>query len=334
MTTPDDNLLRMPLSLRLDPWTPTYESAIQLEDDDGASPADVDAFVETSDWRPIIPSFVGRPREIAFVDGVQRIEMRVIGDSDGKLVYGAFASVAVGAVFVREGDCAVEGEVPMRVLALSDGESHPSILVPCGQATLEFESRSTHETASGAGLRAAQLAVLNSRRDAEIRLGERLDEGGCDMVVVDGRLNWQPKRKAMVIGLVKTIHKRYLEAPQATIIGKLTPKMRTPLFRIGRDRAVYSWYLRLSQQRPIDHPWAGVVRVETLESIGIEAAVRLADLTACHLPDFASSSMHDARAPQNLYPIHGLERQLKHTLGDHTWIRRHIEMHFAQEYAA
>ena len=69
----------------------------------------------------------------------------------------------------------------------------------------------------------------------------------------------------------------------------------------------------------IDHPWAGVVRVETLESIGIEAAARLADLTACHLPSFASSSLHDPRAPQNLYPIGGLETQLRHTLGDHEY---------------
>lgn len=334
MTTAGDNQNPMSLNLRLDPWTPTYESAVQLDDDDGAAPGDVDPFVEETEWRPMMPQFVDRPRTIAFVDGVQRIEMRVIGDSDGKMIYGAFASVAVGAVFVREGGCTVAGETPMRVLALSDGETHPPMCIPCGQSVLEFVARSTHETASANGLMAAQLAVQNVRRDAEIRLGEALDEAGHEMVVVDGRLNWQPKRKAMVIGLVKTIHQRYLESAQAAVIGKLPPKMRTPIFRIGRDRAVYSWYLRLTQQRPIDHPWAGVVRVETLEAIGIEAAVRLADLTACHLPSFASSSMHDARAPQNLYPIGGLETQLRHTLGDHDWIRRHIEMHFAQEYAA
>lgn len=326
----------MPLSLRLDPWTPTYESAVQLEEDDGAAPADVDPFVECTaeEWRPMMPSFQERPRTIAFVDGVQRIEVRVIGDNEGKMVYGAFASVAVGAVFVREGKCAVDGETPMRVLALSDGESSPTMRVPCGNSVLEFVSRSTHETASANGPVAAQLAVQNVRRDAEIRLGEALDEAGHEMVVVDGRLNWQPKRKAMVIGLVKTVHKQYLQPAQAAVIGKLPPKMRTPIFRIGRDRAVYSWYLRLTQQRPYDHPWAGVVRVETLEAIGIEAAVRLADLTACHLPSFASSSAHDARAPQNLYPIGGLETQLRHTLGDHDWIRRHIEVHFAAEYAA
>ena len=151
--------------------------------------------------------------------------MRVIGDSDGKMVFGAFASLAVGADFVREGECTVAGEKPMRVLALSDGESHPAMRVPCGQSTLEFVARSTHETANASGLMAAQLAVQNTRRDAEIASARRWTRPATEMVVVDGRLNWQPKRKAMVIGLVKTIHKRYLEGAQAAVIGKL-PRRR------------------------------------------------------------------------------------------------------------
>jgi hypothetical protein len=138
----------------------------------------------------------------------------------------------------------------------------------------------------------------------------------------------------MVIGLVKTIHRRYLEPAQAAVIGKLPPKMRTPIFRIGRDRAAYSWYLRLTEHRPIDHPWAGVVRVETLEAIGIEAAVRLADLTACHLPAFASKPQHDPRAPQNLLPVGGLERRLRHELGDPAFIRRAIEDNLSREAAS
>jgi hypothetical protein len=321
----------MPLTLRLDPWTPAYESALQVEEDEpGAAAPDVDTSVETSEWVPREPQFVERPATIAFVDGVQRVEMRVIGDRDGNIVYGAFASVAVGAVFVREGGSSLALETPLRVLALSDGETHDPVSVPCGEATLVFRPQPTALT----GLAAVQEAVQTARREAEIALGERLDEEGHEMVVVDGRLNWQPKRRAMVIGLVKTIHRRYLEGEQAAVIAQLAARTRTPLFRIGRDRAVYSWYLRLTEGRRIDHPWAGVVRVETLETIGIEAAVRLADLTACHLPSFASQSMHDPRAPQNLYPVGGLEEQLRHSLGDHEWIRRHIETHFAREAAA
>ncbi|MCH8051320.1 MAG: hypothetical protein IIC86_04810 [Chloroflexi bacterium] len=319
----------MPLTLRLDPWTPTYESALQIDEDETGPQPDVDPFVETDDWRAREPQFVERPRTIAFVDGVQRVEMRVIGDRDGKTVYGAFASVAVGAVFTREGGSEVAAETPLRILALADGETHPAVSIPCGEATLEFKSRPT----AASGLSGVQEAVQSARREAEIALGERLDEQGHEMVVVDGRLNWQPKRKAMVIGLIKTIHKRYLDDEQAAVIATLAPRTRTPLFRIGRDRAVYSWYLRLTEGRAIDHAWAGVIRVETLETIGIEAAVKLADLTAYHLPTFASDSMHDPRAPQNLYPIGGLEDQLRHSLGDPEWIRRHIEMHFAREVA-
>ena len=319
----------MPLTLRLDPWTPSYESALQVEDDETTG-ADVDPSVETGDWQPKQPQFVERPKTIAFIDGVQRVEMRVIGDNDGKTVYGAFASIAVGAAVVSDSRCTLAAEPPARILGLSDGSSHALVSVPCGTATLDFTPESTH--VSGVG--APTEAVQNARRTAEIALGERLDEAGYDMVVVDGRLNWQPKRKTMVIGLIKTIHKRYLAGEQAAVIPRLAPATRTPIFRVGRDHAVYSWYLRLAPNRPIDHALAGIVRIETLESIGIEAAVRLADLTTCHLPAFASSPVHDHRAPQNLYPVGGLEEQLRHSLGDSEWIRRHIEMHFMNEVAA
>ena len=319
----------MPLTLRLDPWTHTKHPDLRPEAVGTAPGPTVAPAVGTAAGSPREPQFVKRPATIAFVDGVPRVELRIIGDRDGKTVYGAFASVAVGAVFVREGGSTVAAETPLRLLARADGETHPAISVPCGEATLEFESRPT----AAAGIGGVQEAVQSARREAEIALGERLDEQGHEMVVVDGRLNWQPKRKAMVIGLVKTIHKRYLDDEHAAVIAQIPPKTRTPLFRIGRDRAVYSWYLRLARGRAIDHAWTGVVRVETLDTIGIEAAARLADLTACHLPAFASESMHDPRAPQNLYPIGGLEEQLRHSLGDHEWIRRHIEMRFAREAA-
>lgn len=330
MTTAGHNLHSVPLTLRLDPWTPTYESAVQLEEDEGGAPADVSPFVETDDWRPLLPDFVERPQTIAFIDGVQRVEMRLIGDDGGRMVYGALASVGVGASFAGEALCGVRAEPPLRVLALSDGASYTPISIDCGNTTLEFRPQNTGES----GLAAVHQALQDARSREEVRLGELLDESGVEMVVVDGRLNWQPKRGTMVIGLVKTIHKRYLEQPQADVLSRLAPKTRTPIFRIGGKHSVYSWYLRLAKARPMDHPWSGLVRLETLDSMPIEAAKRLADLSACHLPAFASSPAHDPRAPQNLYPIGGLEDQLRHSLGDHEWIRRNIEMHFAREYAA
>jgi hypothetical protein len=53
----------------------------------------------------------------------------------------------------------------------------------------------------------------------------------------------------------------------------------------------------------------------------------LADLSAALLPRFASSAGRDPRAPQNLYPIGGLENALRHKMGDTLVIRRAIEAH-------
>jgi hypothetical protein len=319
----------MPLTLRLDPWQPSYESALQVEEDE-AFGANVDPNVETGDWKPLEPQFVERPRSIAFVDGVQRVEYRAMGDNDGRPCNAAFASIAVGASIVQDSRCTLRPSAPARVLGLSDGVESPPVKIRCGTATLDFVAEPVGESGNTAPVQAVQ----NARRDAETRLGGQLVDEGHEMVVVDGRLNWQPTRKTMVIGLIKTIHKRYLEDAQAAVLPALIPNTRTPIFRIARDRAVYSWYLRLASGRPIDHALAGIVRIETLEAIGIEAAVRLADLTAGYLPGFASSPIHDARAPQNLYPIGGLENHLRHNLGDSEWIRRNIEAHFAREVAA
>ncbi|MPZ71540.1 MAG: hypothetical protein GEU71_18780, partial [Actinobacteria bacterium] len=48
----------------------------------------------------------------------------------------------------------------------------------------------------------------------------------------------------------------------------------------------------------------------------VPEAVHVADLTAATLPRFASHPHKDSRAPENLYPIGGLERALRHRLGD------------------
>ena len=42
----------------------------------------------------------------------------------------------------------------------------------------------------------------------------------------------------------------------------------------------------------------------------------IADTTCVVLPRFASEPHKDSRAPQNLYPIAGLERELRRRLGD------------------
>ena len=87
-----------------------------------------------------------------------------------------------------------------------------------------------------------------------------------------------------------------------------------------RTAPVHSWYLRLPG--PLGSAWAGIVRIECGSELSTDAAVALADVSAATLPRFASTSYKDARAPQNLVPIAGLERRLRALLGDSRLLHR------------
>jgi hypothetical protein len=67
---------------------------------------------------------------------------------------------------------------------------------------------------------------------------------------------------------------------------------------------------------PTPHPLAGIVRCEISSDRPLADAVATADVVTCLLPEFASEPHKDPRAPQNLYPIAGLERDLRRRLGD------------------
>jgi hypothetical protein len=58
------------------------------------------------------------------------------------------------------------------------------------------------------------------------------------------------------------------------------------------------------------------VRLECSAELGVADVVALAARSQVTLERYASSGYKDARAPQNLYPIAGLERALRRRLGD------------------
>src|SRR5207244_12889578 len=72
----------------------------------------------------------------------------------------------------------------------------------------------------------------------------------------------------------------------------------------------------LRRRRPSGGPRSGVVRLECSADLPLPEVTRLGDLTARLLPPLASAPHKDPRASQNLVPIGGLERQLRHRLGD------------------
>jgi hypothetical protein len=94
----------------------------------------------------------------------------------------------------------------------------------------------------------------------------------------------------------------------------------------------HSWYLRLPG--PPGGPLAGVVRLECPASVAADDAVALACRTASVLPRFASSPYKDRRAPQNLTPVAGLERHLRHRLGDQALVLRALRRAAANQPAA
>ena len=83
-----------------------------------------------------------------------------------------------------------------------------------------------------------------------------------------------------------------------------------------------SWYLQLPGTPGV--PWAGIVRLECSADLPAAEVIRLADLTTRLLPPLASSPHKDPRAPQNLVPIGGLERELRHRLGDQQLLYRSL----------
>jgi hypothetical protein len=134
-----------------------------------------------------------------------------------------------------------------------------------------------------------------------------------DLLIVDGPLRGRD-RLPRALGYIKSHHATYLPPELNALVATLTPGQRTPAFHMGTSWDRHSWYLRLPG--PAGAPWSGVVRIECAADLPVSEVTRLAGLSQRSLGRFASASYKDSRAPQNLYPIAGLERELRRRLGD------------------
>jgi hypothetical protein len=317
------------MQLRLDPWPAEYESAIQLEEIPREAGPDVDETVETTEWRAIRPEAAMDGEEIWFVDGVRRVEARVLAEVGDKLVHGLFGSLAVGAVQSRPGEAVFENLAVRRFLILGAGFEQAET-VRAGNTEVRFEALATPANTPAEMLGALQ----NQMRIGEALLAEGLIADGR-RVFVDGPLSYFSGARQEVVGIIKTIHELYVGTEEFRVAAELPAGCRTPLFAItdGKyDR--YAWFLRVAEGRAIDHKLAGIVRLEVRAAVGLERARALADLSAAALPRFASSAARDARAPQNLLPVGALEAELRRRLGDPLMVRRAIEAHLYEGVAA
>ena len=154
-----------------------------------------------------------------------------------------------------------------------------------------------------------------SRREVEAAEAARREcpEPDDALVVVDGPLSGR-QHVPGTVGMVKTHEVAYLPPPLHALVSTLGAGERTPIFTIGSRWSRHSWYLRLPGGA--DAPWAGVVRVECSTEVALPDAGALAATVGITLRRYASEPYKDPRAPQNLYPIGGLERELRRRLGD------------------
>jgi len=315
-------------AMRLDPWAAQYEGSIQIGDD--AEAVSVDLKVEQDAWVALKPGARKAAPRLAFVDGVRRIEHRVLVADGDRTVYGLLGSFGVGAVHVH-GAAKVGHEVLGRVLVTGGGlKRDPFMAYVPGGSPLRFEPRSEPENDPAVPVQGLQMAM----RHTEAGLAERLS-AEVDVVFLDGPLTFlTPAASGSVVGFVKRQLRNYLDPVAHALLPRLEVGERTPLFLIAGKEPRYSWYARIAHGRSIESALTGVVRLEAPAARGRDEARALADLSARELRRFASDSARDPRAPQNLYPIGGLEARLKHRLGDATVVRRAIEAQLHREVGA
>lgn len=310
--------------LLLDPWGADYSASVQADtQDDDAAPADVDTTVETSKWLAQAP---GTPPTSAwFIDGVRRLEARILGWRNGEPVHGLFGTFATGAAITEArhasfAHCCVE-----RRLVLTSGLSGAALL-QVGNKQLSFEALAT----VGTNPNDLVLALQNAMRQAESDLAATCSG---DVAFLDGPLAFVTEPEGPIAGLVKTIHRLYLTPDHMNLVLRLATGERTPIFAIREGRKDrYSWYLRIGEARSTHHALSGIVRLEARAAAGIAKAVELARMSAAYLPRFASTPARDPRAPQNLTPVGALEQHLRNQMGDATLIQRAIERLISQGY--
>jgi uncharacterized protein len=317
------------LSLRADPWIPDFGMGYQARLDE--TPARADPLVETEDWSVPITQRTVEPGTVWFVDGVRRVELRLIaGDEHGRHAPGLFGSFAVGAVRC-DGRATVAEHSLGRSVVVGGGLRPEPVEIRVGGVVLVYHPATEPSGDPDAPLFGLQKVMMAQ----EAALASRIAAGRDELVLVDGRLGFLDDTRSPVVGVVKRFVRAYLDPDQDGLLPQLAPGERTPLFALvyeGQPLERYAWYTRLVRSRREWHDHAGLVRCEVRVGIGLEGARSLADRVSALLPGFAGRPF-DPRFPQNLVPVAGLERFLQHRLGHRELIRRALVASLAEEAA-
>ncbi|MGI8407686.1 MAG: hypothetical protein ACR2L3_04175 [Actinomycetota bacterium] len=310
------------MRISVEAWSAEYSAGLDIGAPEDLSVENVLTDCEDRPWAPVPPASEPVPPNLFFVDGTRRIDARVYLSSNGSApVPGVAGSVGVGAVRCcggSDGQRASARIEEMRVsrhLAVGDGIAQGLSAGP----GLEYKVMPV----PGQQLDLLVDAVHNHMRNLEAVLARELSSDGS-LVFVDGPLALVDPGPQRIVGYIKSHSRRYLPPEKDQVLGELGCGHRTPLFAFGEKRSRYSWYVRLCAQEEGQHNWYGIARCEVPAALSIEDAIHLADLSTVILPAYASRPYWDHRAPQNLVPVAGLEKRLRHLLGDRNLVYRKI----------
>jgi hypothetical protein len=256
------------------------------------------------------------------------MEARLVVTKSGRVLHGALGAYGVGVVHCRNGQATFGEELRGRVMIFGAAEIPPaSIAISPG---LVYEPRSVPEEDPEAPLR----GLHREMRAVEEQFARKLAADQSVLVLVDGPLSIGDATPGRVVGFVKRLFKLYLGQEHLPVLRALPCGARTPVFLIssaGRFSR-FSWFTRIAKRLPVESDFTGLVRLEVSEGVGIDEAVRLADMTTSVVPRFVPSRSRDPRAPQNLVPIGALEQHLRRGLGDARLIHRRLATLLAREF--
>lgn len=280
-------------------WDSDYGAPTDPELDDASDNVDVSIEVKLDDWRPLLPES-GGAADILFVDGVRRVDATLWIDNPPDFPgFALAATYAAGAVRCN-GTAVLEEFAVERGLFTS---------APAGDVET---SVGTYGVKATKGTTPEELWLGIQQRMGSLEAAVTRAAGGAELLVVDGPLS-HARDIDNAIGYIKTQKVQYLPMELRQVLTSLPAGYRTPLFITTTSWSRYSWYLRLANHAG---PAGGLVRCEIDADMEVGDAARVANKVSATLPRFASARHKDPRAPQNLYPIGGLERDLRHRLGD------------------
>ena len=316
---------RPPMRFAVDSWDPGYGTSFGIDGPpETVTSVVTDVEVPTEDWAPIAISPVTPPRATIFVDGVRRLDARVWIDATSpsgaggpatESSMGLCASYGAGAICCcASGAHVLRPEIRRGVFTVDAGATGVETWAgdyPVFPTTLN-ENQGLALSLSSALQRQLTELELIAAVNARSHSAEHGTPDGSELLVVDGPVRGR-EQLPRVLGFIKSHQIAYLEPRLHGMVAAVGRSERTPVFLIGGSWDRFSWYLRLPG--PPSHPWSGIARLECAANVTAAEVIALANLSQAVLPRFASEEFKDPRAPQNLYPVGALEKELRRRLG-------------------